>query len=279
MDLPRELGYDDGAPVWWPLPVLALAGLVAAFAIVRLPGHGGHSPAGGLATGSRPSRSSCRACCSRPRRRSASGVVLGPEAPLIALGSGLGDPRGRAGPARCARPGARRGRRRRQLRGGLVHLRVTAGRRRHSDRGRRAGPPPPDGARPGRPARRRDRLARVDRHGVVDRAELGGLRARTAGAAELRPAGRRRVRVDDPAGGRRRRGRVRDLHRAQALEPVLERRRFVLLPAAGLVVAGLAIAFSQATDKGVEQVLFSGQEQLPGLVEGAGTWSVSAWRC
>jgi H+/Cl- antiporter ClcA len=63
---------------------------------------------------------------------------------------------------------------------------------------------------------------------------------------------------------------------ARALEPLLERRRFVLLPAAGLVVAGLAIAFSQATDKGAEQVLFSGQEQLPGLVEGAGTWSVSA---
>jgi H+/Cl- antiporter ClcA len=63
---------------------------------------------------------------------------------------------------------------------------------------------------------------------------------------------------------------------ARALEPVVERRRFVLLPAAGLVVAGLAIAFSQATDKGAEQVLFSGQEQLPGLVEGADTWSVSA---
>jgi H+/Cl- antiporter ClcA len=63
---------------------------------------------------------------------------------------------------------------------------------------------------------------------------------------------------------------------AQALEPVLKRRRFVLLPIAGLVVAGLAIAFSQATDKGAEQVLFSGQEQLPGLVEGAGSWSVTA---
>src|SRR5262249_48335532 len=63
---------------------------------------------------------------------------------------------------------------------------------------------------------------------------------------------------------------------ARALEPVLERRRFVLLPVAGLVVAGLAIAFSQATDKGPEQVLFSGQEQLPGLVEGSSSWSVSA---
>ena len=45
-DLPRELGYDDGAPVWWPLPILAFAGLVTALAIDRLPGTGGHDPAG-----------------------------------------------------------------------------------------------------------------------------------------------------------------------------------------------------------------------------------------
>ena len=50
-DLPRELGYDDGAPVWWPLPVLAFAGLVTALAIVRLPGTGGHDPAEGLNAG------------------------------------------------------------------------------------------------------------------------------------------------------------------------------------------------------------------------------------
>ena len=51
---------------------------------------------------------------------------------------------------------------------------------------------------------------------------------------------------------------------------MLERRPFVLLPAAGLAVAGLAIAFAQATDQGAEQVLFSGQDQLPGLVERRG---------
>lgn len=31
-DLPRELGYDDGAPLWWYLPVLAIAGLATAAA-------------------------------------------------------------------------------------------------------------------------------------------------------------------------------------------------------------------------------------------------------
>jgi hypothetical protein len=53
-------------------------------------------------------------------------------------------------------------------------------------------------------------------------------------------------------------------------------REFLLLPVAGLVVAGLAIAFSEATDKSIDNVLFSGQEALPTLVSGAETWSLSA---
>ena len=49
-----------------------------------------------------------------------------------------------------------------------------------------------------------------------------------------------------------------------------------LLPLAGLAIAGLAIAFAQATDHSSSEVLFSGQDQLPGLVADAGTWSVGA---
>jgi H+/Cl- antiporter ClcA len=37
-DIPKDLGFDHGPPLWWYLPVLAFAGLVAAFAIARLPG-------------------------------------------------------------------------------------------------------------------------------------------------------------------------------------------------------------------------------------------------
>ena len=57
---------------------------------------------------------------------------------------------------------------------------------------------------------------------------------------------------------------------------VSDRRLLVLLPAIGLIIGGLAIAFSQITGKSLEEVLFSGQDQLPGLVSGAGTWSLAA---
>ena len=46
-DLPGKVGYDH-APEWWSLPWVALAGLLTAFAIARLPGKGGHVPAEGL---------------------------------------------------------------------------------------------------------------------------------------------------------------------------------------------------------------------------------------
>jgi hypothetical protein len=63
---------------------------------------------------------------------------------------------------------------------------------------------------------------------------------------------------------------------ARAVQPVLMRRAFLLIPAAGLTVGGLAIAFAAMTDKPSSEVLFSGQDQLPGLIDGAGTWSQTA---
>jgi hypothetical protein len=54
------------------------------------------------------------------------------------------------------------------------------------------------------------------------------------------------------------------------------RRPFLILPTAGVAVALLAVAFQATTDKSAEEVLFSGQDALPGLVTGAGTWSISA---
>ncbi len=89
-ELPDRLGYDS-VPAWWPLPWLALAGLVTAFAIQRLPGHGGHVPAEGLKTGGGPTRPiELPGVLLAATATLGLGLVLGPEAPLIALGMGLG---------------------------------------------------------------------------------------------------------------------------------------------------------------------------------------------
>jgi H+/Cl- antiporter ClcA len=61
-----------------------------------------------------------------------------------------------------------------------------------------------------------------------------------------------------------------------ALQAVVDKKRLVLTPAAGLVVAACAVIFFEITGKGSENVLFSGQNQLPGLVLQAGTWTVGA---
>ena len=57
------------------------------------------------------------------------------------------------------------------------------------------------------------------------------------------------------------------------------RQMLAVLPAIGLIIGGLAIAFSQITGQSVDEVLFSGQDQLPGLIGHAGTWSLAtlAW--
>jgi hypothetical protein len=57
---------------------------------------------------------------------------------------------------------------------------------------------------------------------------------------------------------------------------VVATKPFVLIPAAGLVVALLAILFAETTTHATNQVLFSGQDQLPGLVANADTWSLGA---
>ncbi len=86
-DLPDALGFDT-VPTWWPIPVLVLAGLPVAFAIVRLPGAGGHVPAHGLQMGStEPNMVPGIALAALATL--GLGLVLGPEAPLIAIGSGL----------------------------------------------------------------------------------------------------------------------------------------------------------------------------------------------
>src|SRR4029453_13623340 len=88
-DLPQALGFS-GTPRWWPLPLLALAGVLVALAIRSLPGNGGHSPADGFKAAGAPPPGELPGIAAAALITLSLGVVLGPEAPLIALGAGLG---------------------------------------------------------------------------------------------------------------------------------------------------------------------------------------------
>jgi H+/Cl- antiporter ClcA len=87
-DLPEALGFQ-ATPTWWPLPILALAGLLVGLTIRHLPGGGGHSPADGFKAGGFPEPIELPSIAIAALTSLGLGVVLGPEAPLIALGGGL----------------------------------------------------------------------------------------------------------------------------------------------------------------------------------------------
>ena len=87
-DLPGALGYAH-PPAWWPAPLLVLAGLLVALVIGRLPGRGGHTPIDGFSTGSFPQPRELPGVVLAALASLAAGAVIGPEAPLIALGGGL----------------------------------------------------------------------------------------------------------------------------------------------------------------------------------------------
>jgi chloride channel protein, CIC family len=87
--LPADLGFN-GEPVWWPLPWLALCGLLVALAIVHLPGTGGHEPSEGFKSEGPVEARLLPGIFFAAFATLGFGAVLGPEAPLIALGSGLG---------------------------------------------------------------------------------------------------------------------------------------------------------------------------------------------
>jgi H+/Cl- antiporter ClcA len=75
----------------WPLPLSALAGLLVGLTIRYLPGRGGESPADGFVPGrGSPSPIDLPDIFLAALAGLSLGVVIGPEAPLIALGGGLG---------------------------------------------------------------------------------------------------------------------------------------------------------------------------------------------
>ena len=87
--LPHGLGFAT-EPVWWPLPVLVVGGVLAGFAIRYLPGKGGASAAGGFALHAPPTPIQLPGVILAALATLVFGAVLGPELPLIAIGGGLG---------------------------------------------------------------------------------------------------------------------------------------------------------------------------------------------
>ena len=88
-DLPSGLDLSP-VPSWWPLPVLAVASVPIAFALARMPGSGGHKPAEGLKAGPPTQPNQLPGVLLASLASIGFGMVLGPEAPLIAIAGGLG---------------------------------------------------------------------------------------------------------------------------------------------------------------------------------------------
>jgi H+/Cl- antiporter ClcA len=274
-DVPDALGYDGGAPTWWPLPVCFVAAVIVAFAIVRLPGRGGHVPAHGLDP-------SPTAPIELPGVMLAAigglslGLVLGPEAPLLALGGGLGtllitQLRKDAPPqvvSVIAASGAMAALSfifESPLIAAVILIEATG----------IGGAQLPLVLLPGLTAAGIGSLISI---GIGD---WTGLSTSDYALGPVSVPQFARPDIVDfawtiPLAIAIAIGAYLILKLARAIVPLAEAHEFRVLPVAGLAVAGLAIAFSELKDKPVDQVLFSGQDALPSLVSGADTWTVSA---
>ena len=86
--LPDQLGFS-GVPGWWPILPLLLGGVLVAATIKYLPGIGGHKPADGFKAGGLFPAAELPGVAIAALVTLGCGAVLGPEAPLIALGGGV----------------------------------------------------------------------------------------------------------------------------------------------------------------------------------------------
>ena len=275
--LPHAFGYNNGPPKWWPLPILVIGALLVALAIRRLPGNGGHIPADGLAVGGPPNPSILPGVILAGLATIGSGLVLGPEAPLIALG------------------------------GGLAALTISLSRRKT----------PPQLLMVVAAAGSFSALSFIFTSPLIaaviliEASGIGGPRMRLVLVPGLLAAGIGTlvsIGVGSFTGLNTSSYALGTLPLSAAPRPtaaafgwtialaiaiaavtslvmrggklthgyVSRHRLVVLLPAIALIIGGLAIVFTQATGHSSSEVLFSGQAQLPGLVSGAGSWSLAA---
>lgn len=81
---------DENLIKWWPLVPLLITGLIVGLTIKYLPGKGGETPIEGFKTGGGPlSKDKILPVALAALASIGLGAVVGPEAPLIALGGGL----------------------------------------------------------------------------------------------------------------------------------------------------------------------------------------------
>jgi chloride channel protein, CIC family len=271
-DLPEAL--FDSPPTWWPLPMLALSGALTALAILRLPGTGGHSPADGFhASGATPPvelpgivLAALATLCF--------GAVLGPEAPLILMGSGLGVLAIRlaakdtpdqavaviAAAGSFASVSALLGS---PLIGAFLLLEAAG----------LGGPMLGIVLVPGLLAAGIGSLIFL---GLDDVTGFGTLSLTIPG---LPPFDRPTVALLGYAVAF---GLIAPLlglaitRLAIAVRSVVEPRMLLLMPVLGLLIAAIAIVFHELTDHSMSTVLFSGEDAIGPLVDGAGGWTVGA---
>jgi H+/Cl- antiporter ClcA len=272
-DLPGQLGFAS-VPAWWPLPLLTLSGLLTALAIVRLPGTGGHSPADGFHAGGATAPIDLPGILFAALATLGFGAVLGPEAPLILLGSGLGALAvrlaSRDAPAQATTVVAAAGSFAAissllgsPLLGAFLLLEASG----------LGGPMLGVVLLPGLLAAGLGSLVFV---GLDSLTGFGTLSLAIPGLPPVgHPTGTwlawaLAFGVAAPFFGRG----ITLL--AVAVRARAAPRPLLATPALGLVIGGLAVAFDQATDHPASQVLFSGQEALGPLLGDASTWSVGA---
>lgn len=271
--LPGDLGLDT-TPAWWPIPFLVLGGLLVALAIDKLPGTGGHSPADGFQNDGAPAPSELPGVILAALASLVLGAVVGPEAPLIAIGSGLAvlilrlikkdSPAqaflviGAAGSFAAVST----------LLGspilGAFLLMEVAG---------LAGPMIGVVLVPGLLAAGVGSLIFLGLNALTG---LGTFELAVDGIPQFTE-----IRVSQffwaIAIGLLAAGLGTAITRgAKRLEPVVASRRLLLTPLVGLGVALAAMAFQALTDHGTGQVLFSGEDALGPLILGAETWTVGA---
>ncbi len=271
--LPKELGFA-GTPVWWPLPVLAIAGGLVGATITYLPGTSGHKPAEGFKAGGAPTTAELPGVILASLATLSLGVVLGPEAPLIAIGGGLGalavhlaakdaPPTAAVVIASAGSFAAISALLGSPILGAFLLMEASG----------LGGPILGLVLVPGLLAAGIGTLVFV---GLDSLTGFGSFSLAIPGLPPFsHPTGMMILWAVVLGLGASVLGTAIRLL-GLALQSVVERRMVLLMPVIGLGVGAMAILFAEGSGKGFSEVLFSGQSALPGLVLHPSAWTVGA---